>query len=236
MSVFTIVLISDNQLVRSGVAAIVARQPDLRVVAETRSYGEAARLGDRFRVDLYILDAPVIRPETVDIARQLSELGRGAPPSVLILANSADERLFDLLRIGSCTLMSRSSGAAELTACIRLIAAGYVVIERRHAIRLASGVRRFNTDAEVEGHQVKDLTSREREVFALMTRGYSNNEIARALAVANSTVKSHVKEIYQKLGLRNRVEVALFGATNGSADGADPPAAGQPHPVAPASG
>lgn len=218
-----IILICDNTLARSGVAAIVARQPDFEVIAETRSHLEIRRLSERTRPDLYILDVPSIRKETVEAARQLTCRERGTSPPVLILAASADELMYDLLRLGSCTLMSRTSGPAELTACIRLVAAGYVLVKRHHAIRLASGVRRFSAD-DVEGHLVVNLTSREREVFALMAQGYSNTEIATALAVANSTIKSHVKEIYQKLGLKNRVEAALYGATSRLAEGL-PPAA-----------
>jgi DNA-binding NarL/FixJ family response regulator len=207
-----IILVGENLLARAGVAAIVARQPDLRVVAEARTCSDVARLGDRVHRDLYILDVPTVGPDVVEVARQLTGLSRGVSPPVLIVASSSTDHLYDLLRIGSCTLISRSSGSAELTACIRLVAAGYVVVERRHAGRLASGVRRFSTADDLVGHRAQELTSREREVFALMAQGHSNNEIARVLAVANSTIKSHVKEIYQKLGLKNRVEVALYGA------------------------
>jgi DNA-binding NarL/FixJ family response regulator len=213
-----IVLISENVLARSGVAAMLARQPDLEVLGEARSQAEVTRLCEQTRPDLFILDAPILKKETADIVRQLSALDRGSAPPVLVLTSRGDGHEFDLLRVGSCALISRISGPAELTSCIRLLAVGYVVVERRLATRLASGVRRFSDADDVEAHRVIELTSREREVFALMTQGHSNVEIARALAVASSTVKSHVKEIYKKLGLKNRVEAALYGTIAGFKD------------------
>jgi DNA-binding NarL/FixJ family response regulator len=210
-----IALIGENALTRGGVSAIVARQPDLEVVAEARSHTEVDRICQRVRPDMFVLDVPALRKETVDVARQISVQDRGVPRPILVVTASADDHTYDLLRLGSCTLMSRNSGPAELAACIRLVAAGYVIVERRHAIRLASGVRRFSANHDVEGHGLVGLTTREREVFALIAQGYSNNDIAEVLAVAISTVKSHVKEIYQKLGLKNRVEAALYVNANG---------------------
>lgn len=210
-----IVLISENILARSGVAAMLARKPDLEVVGEARSQVEVTRLCTPTLPDLFILETTTVKKETVEIAQRLGAAGPGVPPPVLVLTSYADGHVFDLLKLGSCTLMSRNSGPAELTSCIRLLAAGYVVVERRYAARMASGVRRFSDTEDVEAHRVMELTSREREVFALMAQGNSTVEIARALAVASSTVKSHIKEIYKKLGLKNRVEAALYSTIAG---------------------
>ncbi|GAB3518374.1 LuxR C-terminal-related transcriptional regulator [Phytohabitans suffuscus] len=212
MTEIRIALVGDNYLARSGLAAILSRQADLRVIGEARGGTEAALLRDRLRPSLFVMDVASLGPDTVSVVQTVSANAVGGVPPFLILTSHADEHVFELLSIGSCTLMSRRIGPAELVACIRLVAAGYVVVERRYAGRLATGLTRFSGQDDVEGHRVANLTPREREVFALLAQGRSNGEIARALAVANSTVKSHVKEIYQKLGLRSRVELALFSA------------------------
>src|SRR5579872_5476303 len=189
---------------------MVARQPGLRLVAEIGSYVEVSKIDKQLWPDLFLIDVPVVRQQTIDGVRQLLDLRKGIPTPVLILASGAGDYSLDLLRLGSCTLMGRDVGPEELIAAIRIIAVGYVLLERQHAGRLASVARRFSCEDDAERHLVVELTNRERDVFALLALGLTNSEIARNLCVANSTVKSHIKEIYRKLGLHSRLEAVIF--------------------------
>lgn len=223
MTRIRLILISENVLTRSAIAAMIARQPDLQVMAEIGSYAEVIRVGVQLRPDIFVIDVPAVRQETMDVVQRLTTLRRGTPTPVLILAGTSGDYVFDLLRLGSCTLIARDARQEELIAGIRMVAAGYVLVERRHAARLASAVRRFSYSNDAQGHLVEELTGRERDVLGLLALGLPNTEIARNLSVANSTVKSHVKEIYRKLGLRSRLEAVIF-ATGGEFS----PSAGSP--------
>lgn len=210
-----LILISENTLARSGIAAMIARQPDLQVIAEIGSHVDLGAIGSQQWPDLFLMDVPTVRQETVEVVRQIVTLRRGSPTPTLILSGSTGDYIYDLLRLGSCTLMGRGAGPEELIAGIRMLAAGYVLIERRHAGRLASAVRRFKSEDDIRKYLIHDLTKRERDVLALIALGLPNTEIAESLSVANSTVKSHVKAIYRKLGLRNRFEAIMFTKDSG---------------------
>jgi DNA-binding NarL/FixJ family response regulator len=207
MAEVRIVLVAEDGLVRGGIKAILSGAPPLRVVGEAGSLGEACRLGPAVDPALFVVDAPAGADTDVlaDMVRRLGASGRQDPTSVLLLRPDASLFDLDMLRQDGCAVMPRRTATAELVAAVRLIAAGYLPIERTLARRLAHTAPRMQSHAD---HPV--LTRRERQIFHLIARGMSNAEIADTLTVANSTVKSHVQDIFSKLGLRNRVQAVIY--------------------------
>jgi DNA-binding NarL/FixJ family response regulator len=207
-----IVLVADDDLVRGGIRAILSGAPPLRIVGEAGSVGEACRLGLELDPTLFVVDGPAAygTDVLVEMVRQLGASGRDELISVLLLRPDASLLDLDVLRLDGCAVMPRRTAATELVAAVRLIVAGYLPIERTLAHRLA-----HTGPQMVEGAARPQLTRRERQIFHLIARGMSNAEIAATLTVASSTVKSHVQDIFSKLGLRNRVQAVIYAYESG---------------------
>jgi DNA-binding NarL/FixJ family response regulator len=201
-----IVLLSPDSLVRGGIAALLKHHCDIRIVGEAWNQQEAERLGDQLKPDLFIYDTPTIDDRVLRRVHNLEMCGRSTPVPVLVLTVSETNLDAPTLQSGSCVLLRNETDDRALVAAIRLMAAGYLLVKRELGISLASTVERV----KVRSAHVEDLlTKREREVYELLIQGLSNPEIAQALTVANSTVKSHVQDILAKLGLRNRAEAIV---------------------------
>ncbi|MET7333168.1 response regulator transcription factor [Nonomuraea sp. NPDC005650] len=198
-------VVNENTLARNGIQSILSRHPDIQVVGEATDLADAYRA--RVTPDLFLVEVPAITADIVAAARAPG--GRGRVP-VLFLAADIRRSEFDLLGLGCCAISDRHLAAADLVAAVRVMAAGYVLVERTRAATIA--VVSATLGADVEGHGGPLLTRRESEILDLMARGLSNSEIAAVLTIAPSTVKSHVKEILSKLGLRNRVQAAVYAA------------------------
>ena len=164
-------------------------------------------LGARTAPSLFVIDIPSHKDNVVETVKQLNACGSDGPiPVVLLLGADTAQLDIDVLRLGGCAIIRRRTAAADLVAAIRMVAAGYLPIERALAERLALTLPQLDFRAQA----ATQLTRREREVFLLIARGMSNAEIATTLTVASSTVKSHVQDIFRKLGLRDRVQAVIY--------------------------
>lgn len=202
-----VLLVNDNLLARSGLRSILSQQSDLQVVGEADNLAQAGRIFVQARVDLFVVDSPSVTIHTLDAVRFMTGLPSRAP--VLIVTADPAGLELDLLRLGCYTLPQRQLTATELIAAVRLVIAGYAIMDRRNAGYLASAFT-SRPDDDVEAHTAQALTRREQEITGLIAQGLSNTDIADILGIAHSTVKGHVKEIFRKLGLRNRVQAALY--------------------------
>jgi two-component system, NarL family, nitrate/nitrite response regulator NarL len=205
-----ILLVADDSFVRSGIGAILGTEPSFRIVGEAGNLAEACRLGGRLAPSIFVIDVPALNDTVVETVRQLGASGHDGPIPVVLLLGSGTSRLnLDVLRLGGCAILRRRTAAAELVAAVLMVAAGYLPIERALAERLAHTLPQDDPGAGTAAARPQ-LTRREREVFHLIARGMSNAEIAATLTVASSTVKSHVQDIFSKLGLRNRVQAVIY--------------------------
>lgn len=202
-----IVLVAEDELVRGGIRAILGGAPPLRIVGEAGTFGEACRLGPEVDPAVFVVDGHAARDTDalLEMVRRLGASGRTALVPVLLLRPDGSVLDLDLLRLDGCAVLPRRTAAAELVAAVRLIVAGYLPIERTLVHRLAHATPPLSADDERP-----QLTPREQQIFHLIARGMSNAEIAATLTVANSTVKSHVQDIFSKLGLRNRVQAVIY--------------------------
>lgn len=209
------VLLADDQaIVRTGLRTLLGAEADIEVVGEACDGNQALALLGETAPDVILMD--VRMPGMDGIAATAEVLARGSSARVCILTTyGIDEYVYDALAAGASGFLLKTDAPERIVATIRAIAAGefalgtdtteQLVIHYLSAARPSSDA----TDA------LASLTSREREVFALLAEGLSNAEIAKRLFVGEGTVKTHVVRILMKLGLRDRVQVVVFAHRNG---------------------
>jgi DNA-binding NarL/FixJ family response regulator len=228
------VLVCDDQsVVRAGFVAILSSQPDIEVVGEVSNGALAVREARRLRPDVLVMDIQMPVLDGIEATRQLvgpeaassaeasaAEGGLAAAPRVLIVTNfNLDEYVYRALHAGASGFLLKDAPPAELIGAVRTIAAGDALlapsVTRRLIGRYAGRIRPSDPAEPKPGHPLAGLTSREREVLALLAAGLSNAEIAGSLVVSGETVKTHVSRILAKLGLRDRVQAVVFAYQEG---------------------
>jgi DNA-binding NarL/FixJ family response regulator len=207
------VLIADDQaLMRAGFRMIIDAQPDLEVVGEAIDGTDAIRHYERLTPDVVVMD---VRMPVMDGIAATRRLTAADPPArVLILTTfDLDEYVYDALRAGASGFLLKDRPPEELVAAVRIVAAGDALLAPSVTRRL---IEEFATRAPSPSRsELAELTDREREVLVLIARGLSNAEIARALFVAETTVKTHVGRILAKLQLRDRAQAVVLAYESG---------------------
>lgn len=209
-------LLADGQpLLRSGLRAVLGTEPDLAVVGEAGDGAEAVDLARRLLPDVVLMDMQLPRMDGVAATRAI--VGARLPVGVLLLASSgSDDGLVSGLRAGASGLLLKNAPAEDLLAGVRTVAAGGAVMTpallRQLLDRLATALPAEDTPAPP---QLEVLTTREREVLMHVARGQNNGEIARALSISETTVKTHVGNVLTKLGLRDRVQAVVLAYESG---------------------
>jgi DNA-binding NarL/FixJ family response regulator len=209
------VLIADDQpLVRAGLRTIIDAQSDLLVVGEACDGRDVIASATRLRPDVIVMDIRMPSMDGIEATRRLT--ADDPPARVLVLTTfDLDAYVYDSLRAGASGFLLKDTPPAELTAAIRVVAAGDALIApsiTRRLIEAFVGRTRPTADAV---RRVAELSPREQEVLGLLARGRANAEIAASLVVGENTVKSHVAHIFDKLGARNRVEATIIAYENG---------------------
>jgi DNA-binding NarL/FixJ family response regulator len=199
-------LIADDQaLMRAGFRMILEAQPDLRVVAEAADGIEAVAAAREHRPDVVLMDIRMPRMDGVEATRRL------AGHRVLILTTfNLDEYVIEALRAGASGFLLKDAPPEELVRAVRVVAAGDALLSPAVTRRLLdSVVRRLPAAATPAPAVLRDLTERELDVLRLVARGMSNSEIAAQLVLGETTVKTHVSHVLDKLGLRDRVQAVV---------------------------
>jgi DNA-binding NarL/FixJ family response regulator len=216
------VLVADDQaLVRAGIRMLIDTQPDLEVVGEAADGLAAVSGAMRTGPDVVLMDIRMPRLDGIEAARRILALEPGPAKVVMLTTFDLDEYVFDAMSAGASGFLLKHAPPEELLFGIRAAADGHALVAPALTRRLIEQFARVRPRAAPE---LERLTEREREVLVLMVRGRSNAEIARALGVGESTVKTHVTRVLTKLGLRDRAQAVIYGyetgiVTPGSADG-----------------
>ena len=200
-------LVEDQTLVREGIKSLLALDRDIEVVAEAADGEEALSAIPAARADVVLLDMRMPRLSGLEVIRRLDADGR-LPPTIILTTFDDDETVLEGVRAGARGYLLKDVSLAELVGAIREVASGGTAVRPVVSQRVLRGVEAAeNTFPRLDPPD--PLTDREVEVLRLMTGGYSNREIARALKVAEGTVKNHVSSILSKLGVRDRTRAVL---------------------------
>jgi DNA-binding NarL/FixJ family response regulator len=208
-----VLLVDDDDLMRAGLRAVLKSDPTVEVVGEAATGRSAVAAARTRHPDVVLMD--VRMPDLDGIAATREVLAASPEVRVLILTTfEQDDYIFGALSAGASGFLLKRTSPEELLAAIHAVAAGdsllspsvtRVVVERMARQPLPQG----------DDTRLADLTPREREVLELIARGLSNAEIGTALVIEESTVKTHVKRILMKLGLRDRIQAVIFAYETG---------------------
>lgn len=210
------VLLADDQaLVRAGLRMLLAGEEDLEVVAEAANGREAVELAARWRPDVVLMDIRMPELDGLEASRRILDADPEA--RVLVLTTfGLDEYVYEALRIGASGFVLKDDPPEQLLEAVRTVAAGEALLSpavTRQVIAQFTRLRRQDPPAAVAG-----LTERELDVFRLIAQGLSNAEIGRELFISETTVKTHVTRLLQKLGLRDRAQAIVLAYQTGLFD------------------
>ena len=209
----TVLLADDQPLIRAGFAALLASDPDIDVVGEAGDGAEAVALAVRLQPDVVLMDVQMPELNGIEATRRI--VASRPEARVVILTNYAlDVYVFEALRAGACGFLLKDTRPADLLQAIRVAVDGQSLLSPEVTTTLiAEYVSRPPTPAVAPA--LDALTSREREVLALVAAGLSNEEIASRLHISHTTAKTHVSRTMLKLRARDRAQLVMFAYENG---------------------
>jgi DNA-binding NarL/FixJ family response regulator len=208
------VLLADNQgLVRAGFRLLLEATERISVVGEAASSEEAVAIARRLRPDVALIDATLSGLDSVQAIREISSQSQVAV--ILLVASQDDERSLPALRAGATGLLLKDTEPVELVRAVETLARGEALLSPRLTRRLIAELTSRPEPAAPSPGLLEELTTREREVVALVGNGLDNDEIAERLAVSPATAKTHVSRAMVKLNAHNRARLVVFAYETG---------------------
>jgi DNA-binding NarL/FixJ family response regulator len=213
-----VVLVDDQTLVRTGFRLVLDETDDIEVVGEAPDGPRALDAVARTRPDVVLMDVRMPGLDGIETTRRI-RAGQHPAKVIILTTFDLDEYVLAGLRAGASGFLLKDALAADLISAVRVVAAGESVAAPSVTRRLIAHYVTRAAAPPVAGERLAALTGREREVLTLVTRGLSNAEIAAALVLSESTVKTHLGRILSKLDLRDRVQAVILGYECGLAAG-----------------
>lgn len=209
------VLIADDQaLVRAGFRMILEADENLRVVAEANDGAQAVEAARRTHPDIVLMDIRMPVLDGLEATRRI--VAANDSPHVLMLTTfDLDEYVFDALVAGASGFLLKDVAPEDLLAGIHIISRGDSLLSPSVTRRLIASFVRDHPRQPPPPPGLEELTPRELEILQLIARGLSNAEIAEQLVVSNTTIKTHVARVLDKLGLRDRVQAVVLAYETG---------------------
>jgi DNA-binding NarL/FixJ family response regulator len=207
------VLVADDQsMVRAGFRMLLSGEDDIEVVAEASNGIEAVAQAARFQPTLVLMDIRMPELDGLEATRRILAADRAA--RVLILTTfDLDEYVYEALRAGASGFVLKDDPPEQLLTAVRTVAAGDALLSPAITKRVIKQFVRTPRSDPPKGFD--ELTAREEEILRLIARGLSNAEIGQELYIGDTTVKTHVTHILQKLGLRDRVQAVVLAYQTG---------------------
>ena len=207
-----VLLVDDEELVRTGLRAILDAQPDLEVVGEAADGAEVMPLVRRLRPDVVLMDVRMPAIDGIQATRQLIGTMTDPPRVLVITTFENDDYVYEALRAGASGFLLKRARPAEVVEAVRVVAHGESLLFPAALRRLVAG-RAGRPDEQALA--AARLTERESEVLRLMAAGLSNTEIAERLVVGVETVKTHVGNVLAKLDARDRTQAVIAAYESG---------------------
>lgn len=208
-----IVIADDHPVVRRGLTQFISDDEELLVVAECVDGASALDAVAQHRPDVLIVDLQMPRLSGIDVLRRLSTMP-SPPPTVLLAGNISDDEVIEAMRLGVKGVVLKEMAPALLVACIRKVASGGTWLEKEAVGRAMEKMLR----QEQSRQKVREvLTPREIDIVRMVAAGLGNREIGEKLFISEGTVKTHLHSVYEKLGLKGRVQLANYAQEKGLA-------------------
>lgn len=218
MNPIRVLLVDDQALVRSGFAVMLSVEDDIEVVGQAGNGQQAVEAAQRLDVDVILMDVQMPELDGIEATGKIVAAGRG---KVIILTTfERDDYLFDALRAGASGFLLKNADPDELVAAVHAVAEGHALLAPEMTVRVIKRLaeqtkQQGRTPAGRERNLLVRITEREREVLQLIARGCSNAEIATALFLSGTTVKTHVSNLLAKIQARDRVQAVVFAYESG---------------------
>jgi two-component system, NarL family, response regulator LiaR len=202
--VIRVLLADDHEMVRIGVSAFLASQPDMEVVGEADSGKRAVELALELRPDIILMDLVMPEMDGIEATKQI--IAQWPEAKIIVVTSFLDdEKVYPALEAGATSYMLKTSKANEIANAIRATFYGQSVLEPEVTNKVMTKMKQKK---ELLPHE--ELTNREMEVLLLMAQGKTNQEIADELFIAVKTVKVHVSNILSKLGVQDRTQAVIY--------------------------
>ena len=204
-----IALADDHTLFRAGLRKLLAAEPDFEVVGEAGGGPEIFSLLESYRPDILLVDLNMRGVDGLEVLRHLHT--GGVSTRILVLtASENEEELAKAMKLGASGVVLKTTSTDLLMQAIRKVATGEIWLDGR----VTANVIKRLADAGATGSRAHDdaggLTPREREIASLVGQGYKYREIAEMLSISEQTVKNHLRNMFHKLGVSDRLQLALY--------------------------
>jgi DNA-binding NarL/FixJ family response regulator len=211
-----VLLVDDQALIRAGFRMILNAEEDIEVVGECADGTQAIDSVKRLKPDVVLMDIRMPEMDGIEATRRITQSNGDPPIRVLMLTTfDLDEYVYDALRAGASGFLLKDVPADQLVDGIRLVAGGEALLAPSVTRRLIEEFSKGPRSRQEKPAALEELTPRELEVFTLIARGMSNQEIAEELVVSETTVKTHVARVLMKLGVRDRVQAVVLAYESG---------------------
>jgi len=211
-----IVIADDHPIFRDGLRRLLEAESDMKVVGEACDGREAVKLATEIKPDILLLDLAMPHHTGLDALRDLNTSGAGAVRIILLTAAVEKKQMVEALQLGARGVVLKDSATQLLLKSIHAVMAGEYWVGRDSVSNLVQYLRNLMQSTNEESKQKKfGLTPRELEIVSAVVAGYANREIAEYFKISEDTVKHHLSNIFDKLGVSTRLELALFAVNQG---------------------
>ena len=205
-----ILIADDHPIFRMGLRKLLESQEDFQVVGEASDGGETIKLARHLRPELLLLDLSMPKLSGLEVLRELNKLALRMRTMILTVAIEKAQ-VIEALQLGAYGIVLKHSPQDVLVKSIRTVMAGQYWVGHESVSDLVHALLEFMPRKDkAPGEQDFGLTRRERQVIALVVAGYTNKDLAQKCGISEQTVKHHLTNIFDKLGVSNRLELVLF--------------------------
>ena len=205
-----VLIADDHPVVRIGLRNMLQADPNIKVVAEAKDGVEALHMVRTLHPDVLLLDLAMPKMPGLEALRELTGDNNGQTRTIVLTGQIDKRQILEALQLGARAVVLKDAVVAHLSACIRAVMQGQYWLEGRPVQNLVQVLRDLTAQTAPPPRKTFGLTARELEVVALITEGSTNKHIADTFGISEETVKRHLTNIFNKIGVGNRLELALF--------------------------